>query len=205
MTSFAGSPGTAVEPMWSTRRASGPSASRREVEIVANSAGQLALGSTMVTRRSTSVLYRRDRRARRRGLVPPGIDLVPLLDRAREGDRPPRIRLAKARWLQSRESRDAAPRCRWRPARRPEGFRRGGPHARTRSAGRDAAPLRSRRDRRTDVAHLSWVRWRPSECDDVGLPARERLHRLLHRLDPGGRRRGPSEHGAAAAEASPAD
>src|SRR5438874_28724 len=57
MTSFAGRPGTDVEPMWSIRRASGPSASRREVEIVANSAGQLAFGSTMVTRRSTSVLY----------------------------------------------------------------------------------------------------------------------------------------------------
>src|SRR6267378_2019187 len=106
MTSFAGSPGTDVEPIWSTRRASGPSASPMEVEIVANSAGQLGFGSTMVTRRSTSVLYRRDRRTRRCGLVSLGVDLVPLLDRAREGDRSPRVRIAEARWLQSRESRD---------------------------------------------------------------------------------------------------
>jgi len=57
MTSLAGRPGTEVEPMWSMRRTRGPNASRTAVEIVPNSFDQLALGSTMVTRRSTSVLY----------------------------------------------------------------------------------------------------------------------------------------------------
>src|SRR6266568_2303627 len=57
MTSFAGRPGTAVEPMWSMRRVSGPTASRTAAEIVPNSVGQLAFGSTIVTRRSTSLLY----------------------------------------------------------------------------------------------------------------------------------------------------
>src|SRR5882672_7330903 len=205
MTSFAGRPGTAVEPMWSTRRASGPSASRIEVEMVANSAGQLALGSTMVTRRSTSVLYRRDRRARRRGLVPPGIDLVPLLDRARKGDRSPCVRLAEARWLQSRESRDAAPRRCWRPARRREGVRRCGPRPRTRSSGRDTAPLRARRDRGTDVADLSSVRRWSRQRNRMGIRACRRLHRVLHRVDPRGRRRRPAHHCAAEAKASSAD
>src|SRR5439155_15145895 len=74
------------------------------------------------------VLYGRARRPGRRDLLFSGVNLVPLLDRAVQGSRPARIRLAQAGRLQPRESGDAMARRRWRPARRRKGFRCRGSH-----------------------------------------------------------------------------
>src|SRR5438552_1042863 len=156
------------------------------------------------THSGTSVLYPRDRRDPGPRVVHPRLDLVPVLDRPRERDRPACIRVAQARRLEPREGIDALTRRRRRIARRHEGFHRCRPRPGARPLARDAASLRSRRDRGTDVAGLSPVRRRSRERDHVGFPAGGRFHRVLHRLDPGHRRGDPPDHGAAAAEATPA-
>src|SRR5438094_630554 len=85
-----------------------------------------------------------------------------------------------------------------------EGVRRDHRHASARPYARDAAHLRGRRDRRTDVAALPPIRRRPRQRDGMGLSARHRLHRVLHRHDPGRNRSAPSRHRSTPAEASAA-
>src|SRR2546423_4840129 len=101
---------------------------------------------------ATSVLYGRDPGARGRALLSRRLDLVPLLDRARERRRSANDRVAQARRIQSRERGHTAPWDRRRAARRRERPPRRRDPAGARALGRDAAPLWPRRDRRADVA-----------------------------------------------------
>src|SRR2546428_5504116 len=141
---------------------------------------------------------------RRRDRVPCRLDLLPVLDRARERRRSASDRVAQARRIQSRPRGHTATWDRRRRARRREGLRRRRHRADARATARDAAPLRPRRDRGADVAGLSSVRRWPRERHRLGLSARGGLDRLSDRMDPGRRRGRASDQRAAPTETAPA-